>query len=255
MDMKECNIFLDSYFTRNGQNREKSIDSLHGRTYAQTNIQLFNQLYRSQYSELDLQYIKQAYTFGQELFTSLSRGSGKPFMCHLVGTASILASLHAPIQIVTAGLLHASYIYGQWSGDDGPGITECKRRKVRAVVGYETEGLIAQYTRLKWNKNTIPSIYEGLENLDHQARQVLLVRLANELEDHLDGGVLYCGNAEQRLEYICSSLYLSVEIAQRIHYPQLAAALEDAFRETITQQLPPVLTGQGRKSTYALAFA
>jgi (p)ppGpp synthase/HD superfamily hydrolase len=220
--------------------------------YAQTNIQLFNQLRQAQYSETDLRYICNAYQFAVQIFTSRFRGSGKPFLSHLVGTASILVSVHAGINVITAGLLHAAYIYGEY-GTEEKGITDAKREKVQQAVGVETEELISKYTALKWNKTTIPAICDRLNTLDPTERQVLLIRLANELEDHLDHGVLYCGNAEQRREYIRSSLYLSVEMACKLGFPTLAAALECNFRNTFLVELPAAVR-TSRNSSYLLTF-
>lgn len=218
--------------------------------YAQTNIQLFNQLRQAQYSETDLSYICNAYQFAVQIFTGRFRGSGKPFLSHLVGTASILASVHVPINVITAGLLHAAYIYGEY-GTEEKGMTDAKREQVRQAVGVDTEELIAEYTALKWNKSTIPAICDRLNTLNATERQVLLVRLANELEDHLDHGVLYCGNAEQRRDYIRSSLYLSIEMAHKLGFPTLAAALECNFRDTCSIEIPAAVR-TSRNSSYLL---
>jgi (p)ppGpp synthase/HD superfamily hydrolase len=249
--LKSTNVF-NSYRAQEKWDLNGDFPSdIQARSYAQTNIQLFNQLHCNRYySDTDLESICNAYSFARELFAGLVRGSGKPFMCHLVGTASILASLNAPIQVVTAGLLHASYIYGRFATNEEDRIASTKK-EVSLTVGQQTEELIARYTKMKWNKYTIPQIGDRLKHFTDLEKQVLLIRLANELEDHLDRGVLYCGNAEQRRQYICSSLYLSVAMAQQLNYPQLAAALENTFRETLTKQLPEILMGQGRSSTYA----
>jgi len=221
--------------------------------YAQTNIQLFNQLHRAQYSEADLSYICNAYQFALQIFTGRFRASGKPFLSHLVGTASILASVHAPIRVIAAGLLHAAYIYGEYEAEE-KGMTDAKRKQVQRAIGVETEELIAGYTLLKWNKNTIPAIHDRLDTLDPTERQILLIRLANELEDHLDHGVLYCGNAQQRREYICSSLYLSVEIAHKLGFPSLASALEYNFRDTCSVEIPAAIR-TSRNSSFLLERA
>jgi (p)ppGpp synthase/HD superfamily hydrolase len=215
--------------------------------YAQTNIQLFNQLRLNNYSETDLRYMCNIYELAMQLFASRLRGSGKPFLSHLVGTASILATLQAPRNVTAAGLLHAAYIYGEY-GTDERGITEYKREQIRQVVGSETEQLIADYTNFTWNQYTIPTIRTRLNTLNHHARQVLLIRLANELEDHLDLGVLYCGNAQHRREYIISSLFMSVEIAQKLGFPSLATDLECAFQECLLGEIPPVNCGQRNSS-------
>jgi len=221
--------------------------------YAQTNIQLFNQLRRAQYSEADLSYICNAYQFALQIFIGRFRGSGKPFLSHLVGTASILTRVHAPIRVIAAGLLHAAYIYGEYEAEE-KGMTDAKRKHVQRAVGVETEELIAGYTLLKWNKNTIPAIRDRLDILEPTERQILLIRLANELEDHLDYGVLYCGNAEQRREYIRSSLYLSVEIAHKLGFPSLAAALEYNFRDACSVEIPAAIR-TSRNSSFLLERA
>lgn len=101
--------------------------------------------------------------------------------------------------------------------------------------------MIADYTTLNWNQYTIPTIRDRLDTLNHQERQVLLMRLANELEDHLDLGVLYCGNAKHRRAYIRSSLFISIEMANKLGFSSLATDLEGAFKECLSIELPTVI--------------
>ena len=61
--------------------------------FAQTNIQLLNQLHREGYSADDLHLVRVAYRFAMDLFSGQFRASGKTFIAHLVGTASVLGSL------------------------------------------------------------------------------------------------------------------------------------------------------------------
>ncbi len=133
-------------------------------------------------------------------------------------------------------------------------MTDAKREQVQDIVGIETEKIIAGYTAMTWNKHTIVSIRDRLDTFGPTERQILLVRLANELEDHLDLGVLYCGNAEYRQEYIRSSLYLSIEMAQKLGFPTLAIDLDCAFREFLAVQLPTVMR-RGRNASFLLTSA
>jgi hypothetical protein len=103
------------------------------------------------------------------------------------------------------------------------------------------EELVARYTRFDWNKNTIPTIRERVETLTPIEREVLVIRLANELEDHLDFGVLYCGNGEKRRDYIRSPLNQSVDMARKLGLTELAAELDAAFTDTLTATLPEAL--------------
>jgi (p)ppGpp synthase/HD superfamily hydrolase len=208
--------------------------------FAQTNLQLFHQLRQSGYTEADLVCIHQAYQLASRVFTGFFRASGKPFIAHLVGTASILASVNAPIEIVAGGLLHAVYEFGDF-GDGGRGISTKKQRQVRQAIGAKIETYVARYTALLWQEDNIINIHQNLEQFNQTQKNILLMRLANELEDHLDGGVLYCGNAQKRLNYINSCGYLMVKMAVELGYPQLATALDRVFQDTLFLEIPSAL--------------
>ena len=208
--------------------------------YAQTNLQLYTQLRRAGYTTDQLALVRAGYDLAMELFSASFRGSGKPLLAHLVGTASILASMQQSPEVVTAGLLHAAYALGDF-GDGRFGVTDTKRARVRQAVGKVVEDLVARYTAFDWNRNTIPSIRQRVGTLSQIERDVLVIRLANELEDHLDHGVLYCGNGEKRREYIRSPLNQSVDMARMLGMPELAAELDRAFTETVEADLPDAL--------------
>jgi (p)ppGpp synthase/HD superfamily hydrolase len=208
--------------------------------YAQTNLQLYTQLRRARYSDEHLALVRASYDLALRLCTASFRGSGKPLLAHLVGTASILASIEQPPAVGAAGLLHAAYALGDF-GDGRLGMTESKRTRVRDAVGREVEDLVARYTSFDWNRNTIPAIRERVGTLTPIERDVLVIRLANELEDHLDFGVLYCGNGEKRREYIRSPLNQSVDMARRLGLISLAGELDRAFTDTLEAEIPAAL--------------
>lgn len=220
---------------------------------AQTNIQLYNQMRRAGYDERDQQSVREAYDLATRLFTAKFRGSGKPLLAHLVGTASILCELRTRETLLSAAVVHAAYIFGEF-GDGRPGMTPARREVVRRVVGSETEDLVARYHRLEWQPATVAAVYARLDSLSGDEREVLLVRLANELEDHLDLGVLYCRNASKRRDVIESSLRLCIEMAARIGQPSLAAELERVFDEVRASDVPDILR-HPRDYTYLLAPA
>ena len=86
-------------------------------------------------------------------------------------------------------------------------------------------------------------------------RDMLLLRLANELEDHLDLGALHCVNAESRRKHIQSYLHQCVQMAERLDQPVLAEALERAFNETLAVEIPAFLRSGQRKSFVTPAFS
>jgi hypothetical protein len=186
--------------------------------YAQTNLQLYRQLAAEGYDAADVETVGRAHEVGLRLFPGTYRGSGKPFLAHLVGTASVLVSLRARVPVVVTGLLHAVYTHGEF-GNGWPGMTDVRRAKIRSEVGEEIEDLIARYTRLTWKRSTIPRIRAGLDGMGPVERDVLLVRLANELEDHLDLGILYLDNHADRREFMEADLPATVEMAERSAFP------------------------------------
>jgi (p)ppGpp synthase/HD superfamily hydrolase len=220
-------------------------------SYAQTNLQLYAQMFRADYGENDVDRVRAAYEFTLPLFSGAYRGSGKPFIAHLVGTASILASVRARPPVVAAGLLHAVYASGEF-GNGWGGEAPWKRARLADAVGAEIEDLVTGYTTLRWNAQTIPVVHGRLDTMDGRERDVLLVRLANELEDHLDLGVLYCGNAERRREYVRSSLYRCIDMAVRLGFPELASELDGAFKATLAEDVP-VAFRRGENESFRLA--
>ena len=210
-------------------------------TYAQTNVQLFNQLRSEGYSERERAFILETYEFGMRIFTGLYLASGKPFIDHLVGTASILASLHAPVEVLAASLIHAAYLHGDFDSIR-KGVAKAKREQVRRAVGEHIEEYIVHYDRLPLGLQQIAAIHERFDELDALGRTVLLIRLANELEHHLDLGALYFpGEKQQRGHQHYMEAYgpVLVTMAERLGVPSLAAEMRTAFGK-ITAVKPPL---------------
>ena len=55
-----------------------------------------------------------------------------------------------------------------------------------------------------------------LSALSADDRAVILMRLANELEDHLDLGIACCCDAEQRRQQIRGWLHVCVDLAEEL---------------------------------------
>ena len=204
--------------------------------YAQTNLQLFKQLQDSEYSPAELGCIRDGYQLAMELFTGLFRPSGKVFIEHLVGVASILCSLHARIELIAAGLLHAAYIHGDY-GSIPPPLAE-KRRRVANAVGSGAEEYIFRYTNFAWGTLVIRRIRQQLNDPMEIDREVVLLRLANELEDNLDLGLAYCPDSETRRRNLDICDNLMVEIARGLAQPELALVMERTFRDTLSLEAP-----------------
>lgn len=214
--------------------------------YAQTNIQLYEQLKNSRYTEADIERIHNTYNLAVELFAGRFRANGKSFLAHLVGTASILSANDAAPIVVTAGLLHAAYPQGSFL-DPRPGMRSTKRSRVRTAVGPEVENLVAKYATFSWNRSSISSLLAQAEFLDATQRDLVLLRLANELEDHLDLGMAYCQKTKSYLadERGLASLHA---LAKTLGFTGLADEIVDAIQANALTKIHSSLVTKQRSS-------
>src|SRR5215475_1078806 len=164
--------------------------------YAQTNIQLFNQLRDGGYSQKDIALIRDAYELAMELFGGRFQASGKPFIAHVVGTASILASLQLSAQIVAAALIHNVYENGDLGEGQKDGISPSRRKRIRRIVGDEVEEYVARLQVRSSYPQAIQRLRDNSEKLSSCDRSVLLLRLADFLEHLLDLDVLYYSSSQ-----------------------------------------------------------
>ena len=218
-------------------------------SYAQTNIQLFNQLRREGYSRADLDLVRDAYELAMVLFSGRFQPSGKSFIAHVVGTASILASLRLPAPVVAAGLLHNVYEQGDF-GDGRKWISMARRRLIRRVLSPEVEECVARFSAWSWEWPKNPLARENPDELPSIDRAVLLIVFADHLEHLLDLDLLYYGHVIQR-RYI-DNCKIAVEIADRLGQRQLAAEMREAIRRTEFAE-PPVELTEHRNGSFVIA--
>jgi hypothetical protein len=193
---------------------------------AQTNLDLYAQLHALGWERHHLVMARDAYMLALRLFSDRFRANGKPFVAHLVGTASILAMLGARPAVVLGGMLHAAYANGIFP-DGGGGAGAAHRRMVRDAAGAEAEHLVADYQALRWSPAVIVPLLRNWGEVGAAARDVLLMRAANELEDHIAFGMRLCD--EGRLTFGVSRED-TIEVARLLGQPDLARALGEAFR-------------------------
>ena len=196
---------------------------------AQTNIQLFNQLRRDAYSDGDLNLVRHAYESAMVLFSGRFQPSGKSFIAHVVGTASILAWLRLPAPVVAAALLHNAYGNGDF-GDGRRGATRSRRRRIRETLGPEVEAYVAKFPALYWEREITHVARHNPDKLSPVDRAVLLILFADHLEHLVDHDVLYYEETAAR-GYIDHSI-IAAEIAEKLGLSEFAIKLREAVRET-----------------------
>jgi hypothetical protein len=191
---------------------------------AQTNLRLYKQLHALGYSHAQLTWVRDCYELAILLFAGHFRGSGKPFLAHLVGTASTLAAIAAPPVAVVSGLIHAAYE----QGDFGIARWRHRRERVRATIGNAAEELVWRYYTMPWTPSEIGRIQVGLGQLSETDRLVVLMRLANELEDNLDLAMLHCHPVKDAYRGERDSF---VALARCIGCPELANTFISTYQE------------------------
>jgi hypothetical protein len=206
----------------NSQRVDPKLDS--SDSCAHTIVQLANQVALNGYTDSDLDLISKGYEIAMNLFHRKVRSSGKTFVSHLIGTASILAGLKVEVSVIVAAILHAAYFAGDFESN---ATISGKRAFLRNALGRKIEGLIFDYSQLPWNSTTILDLHSRLDWLMKTEREVLLIRLANELEEALDFSISYCDDQKYQNYRDLINEYMGhmVEMAERLGYPSLANKL------------------------------
>jgi hypothetical protein len=139
----------------------------------------------------DRRRVVDAYDLAVQLFSGQYRASGKTFLAHLCGTASVVQAAGGSVDETLAALVHAAYTEGDF-GDGRRGRTSGKQTELRAVLGTEAETLVAQYCEWPW-RSRIPELRDGGAGvLADWERPLAFLRLANEIEEHVDFANDYC---------------------------------------------------------------
>jgi (p)ppGpp synthase/HD superfamily hydrolase len=207
---------------------------------AQTHLQLFLQMRNRGYSAAELAMVAAAYRTATALFANRFRPCGRPFVAHLVGTSAILVWLKAPIPMVVAALSHAAYQEGDFA-NSLEGMTARKRKKLRAAIGPEAEELVAAYTVSSRSLTGIMASHARFHQMSPLERDILLIQLANELDDYRELASNHAANADERIEVIRQCGPQQAEMAEWLGHPELAEALRETYAESIAAFVPKTL--------------
>lgn len=212
----------------------------------QTNLQLYRLLLARDADEASLVAVRTAYDTAVKLFAAAYRSSGKPFVCHLVGTAGALAEWRQPTDVVVAGLLHSVYLFGKF--DDGrSGASEARRTWFRANVGNDAEALVAAYTTADWKR--------PIEEIDAWAaeselhRRIFAIKLADVLDELSDGSPVFAPQKHRDLELGGNpqSQAAIVKVACRTVSPLAGDMLAAAFTSLSTFKAPRSLQSRDNR--------
>jgi hypothetical protein len=199
---------------------------------AQTNVQLYRQLRDAGVADAELTRVHAAYELGVELFSGRYRRPHRPFIEHLVGTASIVAEVDGRPSMVLAALLHAAYPRGDWGGR-AAGTRE--RDAVRQVVGPEAEALIWQYAQIPSKLETLEQWVEGNRPTPSPvAVDLVVLALANQVEELQD---------QPEDDLAPPTIQVLVDAAKDWGAGQAAEQLVAISTETAALRIPSALEG------------
>lgn len=166
--------------------------------FAQTILQLLNQMSALGYPAWDLEMANQAYATAVGPSAGIVRESGKPLLAHLVGTASVLAGFGAPATVVVAGLLHTAYTYGRYPGHAELDL-EAQRRWITSNVGWRAEALVYELSSMDYPEAQTNVMESECDRLRLNLAYSILIRIANSIDEHMDNGLLFNRNSEGSL--------------------------------------------------------
>lgn len=152
---------------------------------AQTPPQLYCQLIDAGIDAASLPSLRDACLMVTSRTRHLLRGSGKPFSCHLIGVASLVAEATGDFELTLTGLLHA-ISQQRLSGGEQPnasGGLAGAERVVRLVKNYAVAG------------DLLPDDMPA-DLSDRDACDVRILQLADHLEDAIDGGPWWHGRPD-----------------------------------------------------------
>ncbi len=150
--------------------------------FAQTWPQLLQQLRRQNWTVQEIERVKCCHEVGRRLANGLYRACGKPFVAHLIGTASILAAYGAPPVLVESAVVHAPYD-PLIARDRGSGAANAFIQRVGANV----DRVLRNFALRDFRKFPPPASDEDLALYRVDDACALIMRVANEIEEYLDG--------------------------------------------------------------------
>ncbi|MDJ0975247.1 MAG: glycosyltransferase [Planctomycetota bacterium] len=216
---------------------------------AQTPAQLLMQLEARGASVGELARTRAACDLAISMYAGLHRACGTPMLCHGVGTASILLSFGAPVPLALAGLLHAAYSHGLF--DAGPaGPSYAHRDRVRQIAGPAVEALVHAYDQHKPAACAPPDPTAPLEAMPCREAAVHVLRIANDLDERIDGAVGYTAKTP---DAIAAWRPFFRRLTAHLGVPQLALALDAAIeRSAACADAVPASVRSAAEQTYLI---
>jgi (p)ppGpp synthase/HD superfamily hydrolase len=209
-----------------------------------------NQAQCAGYSDNDLGRLAEAFELALEISDGIYRMQGVPLLNHLVTNASILIFEQKRLEIVIAGLLHASYVLHRFQDSLRSCNLQARRKELKLLLGTEIEELIWSFDHIPWySQKALETHLEQFEKLTQKQRDVLVLRLANEVDDYLDNSAEYAlyGRNGYRSD---ECLGLCIELAARL---EVASIHRELVKIRDLDEVPPSILVRGFSTGYEIA--
>ena len=181
------------------------------------------------YTADDLAHIKKAHWSALVLSSGGYRPCGRPFINHLIGTASVLVHYGFETRLVVGGLLHAAYTHAPRMRG---GAQETVDTVARWLGGADTptERTVRGYTvrSSRWTQLSAVDNWQDMATTDDI--DAAIIAMANLVDMHLSGEIRVTGRAD---DDDIAALSKADEICAVVGVPGLAASLhrdEDGAR-------------------------
>lgn len=185
-------------------------------TLPQTHLQLLARMRVAGYGADDLAAVNRAYWLASEVFGAQLRGTGKPFLCHLVGTAAAAALESPPAPVLVAAVCHGILRSG------GRTI----RDRVLTELGHRTLAQLDDYDAFHRERaERIPRLLGQSGEIAEADRWSALIWAANLVDDETDAAARFRRlrhDHDRRREFARG-------LCERLDWPTLGGAAEAAF--------------------------
>ena len=212
-----------------------------GSSYALTYPQLMNQALAAGRSDAELAALRSAVEFARELFSGYYRAQGVPFICHVVRAASIVLAAGGPLATINAALLHNAYVNGRFDDKKAGKFSDKHRRQMRERAGEAVENLVFIYSQFPWYEaGALEKHLESFGRYSAAEKEVIVMRLANEIEDHLDLALGYSekGSMAGRGAAFHTAM---IALAEAVGQPGWAKELAGLYEAYASARLPAFL--------------
>lgn len=194
---------------------------------AQTRSDLLDQAQRHGCTDHDFRTLSDACVRAQQVMNAGYRPCGRPFLNHLIGTASVMIRYGFRIHVVAAAMLHAAYTHCP-PVQGGAVAAIAQVEGLLGGRGSPVERLVHDYTLREFEPITA-GIDEVGAMSTHDAELLMMVA-ANEIEMHLSGEIRYSGRTDA---LDARKLALIDQVAARLGVVGLAETLRRQIAETI----------------------